>query len=473
MNHHRPEPAEENSMIDRGLIATVKTRRPTRTWTPLALGLVVALAAAARSDEKLGDERPDILFILSDDHHWADYGFMGHPTLRTPALDRLAREGTLFRRGYVPTSLCRPSLATMLTGRFPHEHGITGNDPGWPFARAAAAKAAPRATPSRQARDEVARRFAENPRLPEILARHGYATFQTGKWWEGAPSLGGFTGGMSHGDPARGGRHGDDGLAIGRTTMAPALDFIDRSVKAGQPWFLWYAPMLPHTPHDPPADLLARHLMSAPNPREARYRAMVERFDRSIGELLDHLDRRGRTAKTLVVYVTDNGWIQSADRDLYAPRSKRSPNEGGLRTPIILRQPGRVPVQDRTEPAGSIDLMPTLLAAAKAPVEQAEGTLGRLPGINLLDPAAVARPRALFGATFEHDIPDLARPVAGLLHRWVLDGDLKLIIPSARAGGAPELYDLRADPDESTDLAPFRPNDVARLRIRLDGWWKP
>src|SRR5678815_1031350 len=71
----------------------------------------------------------NIVLIISDDHGWTDYGFMNHPHVRTPNIDRLSREGLTLTRGYVPTSLCRPSLASIMTGLYPHQHRITGNDP--------------------------------------------------------------------------------------------------------------------------------------------------------------------------------------------------------------------------------------------------------------------------------------------------------------------------------------------------------
>ncbi|MCP4811550.1 MAG: sulfatase-like hydrolase/transferase, partial [Planctomycetaceae bacterium] len=74
-------------------------------------------------------DRPNIVYIISDDQAWTDYGFMGHPHIRTPNLDKLTRQSVVFERGYVPTALCRPSLATLATGHFAHRHGITGNDP--------------------------------------------------------------------------------------------------------------------------------------------------------------------------------------------------------------------------------------------------------------------------------------------------------------------------------------------------------
>ena len=75
------------------------------------------------------DPPPNIVLIISDDQAWTDYGFSGHPDIRTPNLDRLAAQSVLFRRGYVPTALCRPSLMTLVTGHYAHRHGLTGNDP--------------------------------------------------------------------------------------------------------------------------------------------------------------------------------------------------------------------------------------------------------------------------------------------------------------------------------------------------------
>src|SRR6476620_2587704 len=80
----------------------------------------------------LGAAPPNVVMIISDDHAWTDYGFMGHAQIKTPNLDRLARESLTFRRGYVPSSLCCPSLASLITGRYPHEHFVTSNDPPKP-----------------------------------------------------------------------------------------------------------------------------------------------------------------------------------------------------------------------------------------------------------------------------------------------------------------------------------------------------
>jgi len=429
-----------------------------------------------------GPPPTNLVLVVSDDQHWGDFGFMGHPHLRTPHLDRLARESLVYRHGYVPSSLCCPSLASLITGRFPHEHRIVGNDPPGSDGPA-------RNTPQgRQrfaaGREAMNRHLARWPTLPALLAPHGYRSLQTGKWWQGDYSRGGFTAGMTRGE-----RHGDDGLTIGRETLEPIETFIDASREAGAPFVVWYAPMLPHDPHDPPAELVDHYAGVAPSPHVARYWGNVERFDRTVGQLLDLLDARGLTESTLVVFVTDNGWIQSPDHPRYAPRSKRSPYDGGVRTPIMLRQPGRIAPGERDVPVSSLDILPTVLAATG--VAPPEG----LPGVDLLDPAAVAARPAVFGECFTHTLVDLDDPAASLLWRWVVRGRWKLVVPQRLAAddarlavegtaldddsrgwleaGSPRLFDLGTDSGENHDIAAEHPEIVDDLRATLDAWWMP
>ena len=281
------------------------------------------LAAALALSTVAVDRPPNVVLIISDDQAWGDFGFMGSEEIETPHLDALAAESRVFPRGSVPTALCRASLATIITGLYPHEHEITGNDP-----------------PEGVDRARMLAHIAAVDTLPELLGEAGYRSLQTGKWWEGECACGGFTEGMTHGDPTRGGRHGDVGLEIGRKTMAPITEFVDECAADGTPFFLWYAPFLPHTPHDPPERLLARTRGPGVPETIAKYRAMCTWFDETCGALLAHLDEAGVAGDTLVVFVVDNGWIQRPDRRGYAPRSKRSPYEAGVRTPILLRWPG-------------------------------------------------------------------------------------------------------------------------------------
>lgn len=425
----------------------------------LAVALFSCLAASRAAE---GPPPSNVILIISDDHAWTDYGFMGHPLVKTPHIDRLAKEGLVFPRGYVPSSLCCPSLASIITGRYPHEHKITGNDPRQPAGMARAKFYQSKIF--KDGREVMNANLAKHPLLPSLLAKQGYNSLQTGKWWQGNFQNGGFTHGMTHG-----GRHGDEGLDIGRKTMQPISDFIDESLKKKQPFFVWYAPLLPHDPHTPPDRLLAKYRDKVPSLHVARYLAMVEWFDETVGQLIKMLDDRGLTENTMIAYVADNGWIQSPDSPKYAPRSKQSPYDGGLRTPIILRQPGVIAARRDEHPVISIDLFPTILRAAG--IAPAQG----LPGIDLTDSTAVSQRREIFGECFHHDLADLHDPSANLRWRWMIQGDWKLILPhrTETEKPFPELYDLTKDPKETTNLANRETERLEAMSNALDQWWKP
>jgi arylsulfatase A-like enzyme len=104
-------------------------------------------------------------------------------------------------------------------------------------------------------REKLIAKMDGPPTIMKLLGEKGYVSHQSGKWWEGSPARGGFTKGMTRGFPEPGGRHGDDGLKIGREGMEPVFEFIDEAVAAEKPFFVWYAPFLPHTPHNPPQRL--------------------------------------------------------------------------------------------------------------------------------------------------------------------------------------------------------------------------
>jgi arylsulfatase A-like enzyme len=407
----------------------------------MCLGLTIPLAAA---------ETPNVVIILGDDQAWTDFGFMGHPDIRTPNIDRLAGESAAFVRGYVPSSLCRPSLATLITGRYPHEHKISGNDP-----------------PKGVDRKEMLRHMHCLPTLPKWLGDKGYLSFQSGKWWEGNYKEGGFTHGMTHGDPAKGGRHGDLGLKIGREGNQPVADFLDQT--AGKPFFLWYAPMLPHTPHNPPARLLAKYEKPGRPLTIAKYYAMCEWWDENVGEILAILDQRKLRDNTLVVFVTDNGWIQLPDANGFAPKSKRSPYDGGLRAPILVRWPSHVAPGRFETPVSSIDIAPTILKACGVTPPSS------LPGRDLIDIAkhgGQSDRTALFGEIFSHDVADIDHPAKSLQYRWTLsEGRWKLIVPADAS--SPELYDVLADPTETMNFAAKQPDIVRKLTESLDRWWTP
>ena len=408
---------------------------------------------------------PNVLLIISDDQAWGDYSFLGHPHIKTPHLDKLAGESLTYTRGYVAAPLCRPSLASIFTGKYAHAHGITGNDPRVPPGR----KGDRRNPELRQLYETIMTRISEEPGLAHLLGSAGYLSLQTGKWWEGDPKKrGGFSHAMTHGDPDRGGRHGDAGLRISRQGIKPINDFLAEARQKKKPFFIWHAPFLPHTPHNPPERLFKKYRAKSPSRFIARYWAMCEWFDETCGELLARIDEEGLRENTIVLYVTDNGWIQSADSGRYAVRSKRSPNEGGVRTPIMIRWP-RVIAQkfDETTLVSSIDLAPTILKACGLPVPAS------MPGIDLRDRAALIKRNAVFGASYAHDILDVTHPNLSLQTRYLVSGQWKLLAHRGSGTTAQklELYDIIADPAEKRDLAPQRPGELKRLSAALDAWW--
>lgn len=412
-------------------------------WTRIAPSLAAAEGGEGR--------KPSVVLIISDDQGFGDYGFMGHPIIQTPNLDKLAGESALFTRGYVTTALCCPSLSTMLTGMYPHQHGYSGNDP---------VKGGDRS--------QWIERFRKLPQLPALLGQAGYLSLHTGKYWQGDPSVSGFTDSM--GDT---GRHGGQALAIGRQTMQPIYDFIAKAQSQSKPFFVWYAPMVPHTPHTPPDRLLARYKDKAKDAAQAKYFAMCEWLDETCGELLKHIDDKGLRDNTMVIFLADNGWSQGVAG---FRGSKLTIWEQGVRQPIMIRWPGKVkPRRDQEHLASNIDLAPTILAAAGLAVP------ANMVGINLLDDKATAERKAIFLEDFAHNMAAPDAPEKTLEARAVVCGDWKLVVtqPSAKTAKTPAkpgetyLFNLKNDPREAENLAPAYPQKVQELTKLLNEWWDP
>jgi uncharacterized sulfatase len=373
---------------------------------------------------------------------------------------------------------------------YTHQHRVTGNDPSPLPANEANPKAKGKAkgkgkgpeSPAYAAlREKLIGNFYQHPAIPKLLADQGYLSHQSGKWWEGEPKRAGFTHAMTRGFPNPGGRHGDDGLKIGREGMEPVFEFIDHATAEKKPFFLWYAPFMPHTPHTPPDRLFQKYKAKGiESDHVARYYAMVEWFDETCGQLMDRIEQKGLTQNTLFVYVADNGWIQDPNSQGYAPRSKQSANEGGTRQPIMFSWPGVIQPGNRGEQlCSSIDIVPTALAAAGAQAPE------KLSGLNLLPILKSGEPTArkeCFGETFAHDVANIDKPEDTLLYRWVVDGKWKLLLTydgkldryassHPRTEKRPQLFDLLADPHEDNNLASKNPEIVQRLADKLQAWW--
>lgn len=446
-----------------------------RTLPALILFCCLALSPADAAP-------PNIVYLISDDHAWTDYGFMGHPQIETPNLDKLASRSAVFIRGYVPTALCRPALATFSSGMYTHQHRVSGNDPGPLTGEGKGKKGKGGESPGYAAlREKLISNMDRQPAIAKLLGQQGYVSLQTGKWWEGSPQRFGFTEAMTRGFPQPGGRHGDDGLKIGREGLQPVFDFVDKAVTEKKPFFVWYAPLMPHTPHTPPERLFQKYKAKGiESDSIARYYAMVEWFDETCGQLMDHIEKKGLLENTLFVYVADNGWIQKANGEGYAPRSKQSANEGGIRQPILFSWPGTIKPGKRGEQlCSSIDMLPTALAAAGSPIPETP------PGLNLLPILKSGEPtsrKECFGETFAHDVANIDKPEDTLLYRWVVEGKWKLLLTydgkldryassHPRTEIRPQLFNLLADPHEDHNLAATNPEVVARLAARLQDWW--
>lgn len=440
---------------------------------PVIALILLVLSACAPSPDAVG---PNIVLIISDDQSWTDYSFMGHEHIQTPRLDRLAEEGLTFTRGYTTAPLCRPALASIATGLFPHQHKVVGNDPVFD---AGSARTYGEEWMGIRARsnEPVVAAFAGLPTLADILGEAGYVSLQTGKWWEGDPTRSGFTRGMTHGDPDRGGRHGDEGLAIGREGLDEIFDFIQEAQTAKKPFFIWYAPFLPHAPHTPPDSLKEKYLPLAPSEAVASYWAMCEWFDFTCGQLVDHIEAVGLSENTLFVYVTDNGWIQDPDRpNRYAARSKRSPYEMGIRTPMMFRWKSVIsPEMDQENPVSSIDIATTILELCGIAPE------ADMQGINVLDKKALAERDAVFAEAYSHDFTTVDK---SLNFRILVKPPWKLILPDPvnrpdhpeyyppETAGRPQLFNLLDDPHERFNLAAENPDVVSALTREIEMWWK-
>lgn len=478
------------------------------TWlVTLVCAPLAKLAADDSSLTGIGFEHPNIVLIIADDQAWTDFGFMGNERVHTPHLDELAARSARFINGYVPSSVCRPSLVSLLTGLYPHQHGVHFNHgpPGNAGYNHMASVEEYKKTREREF--ELIRKQKTLPFMLKTEA--GYRCLQTGKFWEGHWRNGGFTKGMTvfeappqsqtfggtrklangrlvaHGN-------GDIGLQIGRVTMQPIFEFIEECSSSDTPWFVWYAPYLPHQPHNSPQRF---HKLARSRPgvkkHELSYFASIAHFDDTVGQLRQFLYDLDQIENTVFVFISDNGWRPSLapqknrpEEFAHTARSKRAPFDDGLRSPILICWNGKITPATWKCPVSSIDLMPTLLAIAG--IEQVRWP--RLPGLDLL-PICCGdlepdNNRSVFGEIYPGDASSLGNPSADIAYRWIRQANLKLIEPHIHSdhqepwGGHLEqtaLFDVGADPFEIRDLfgLPEHKSNVARLRAQLDNWWKP
>ena len=427
-----------------------------------ALSILISCGKETKKETEIGlvkaKNQPNIVFILSDDQSWTDYSFMGDENIETPRIDQFAKESLTFTRSYVPTPLCSPSLATIITGLYPKDHGILGNDKVYERVKGDRKI-------SRQNRSEaykpIISAFEKQTTLPDMLKEKGYLSFQTGKWWHGNHKVGGFDYGMTHGNPKKGGRHGDYGLEIGRKGLDTINSYVDLALKEKKPFFLWYAPFLPHRPHTPPARLYEKYKKKTDSEHLAKYWAMIEWFDETCGQLFDLIDDKGLTENTLFVYVCDNGWRQNPNKSGYMSDSKRAPYDMGIRTPIMYKWAGKIkPEMNKTTITSSIDMVPTVLdiLGIKKPTN--------LPGVSVLDEKALNERKGIFGEVYAHDFDTIEN---SMYYNMAIFPPYKIIVPDPvrKKDEVVQLFNIDKDPFEKNNIAEQNPEVVEKLKEKI------
>jgi arylsulfatase A-like enzyme len=428
----------------------------------------VSAQAASRSAHNAGGvpgrERPNVLFILSDDLGYGDLSCYGRPDYKTPVLDRLATQGLKFTSNYAAAPVCTPTRCGFITGRYPQrlavglEEPLTRNSPevGLPPGHAT---------------------------IGTQLSAAGYATALIGKWhlgWrpEFNPVRHGFdeffgmlSGAVDYFTTVGGGR-----LPKGGAPPAPdlwenetqversgyltdvltdrAIEYLSR--KRDKPFFLSLQYNAPHSPWEGPGDARLDHNDHGPGPMAAggspaAYAAIMQSLDSNVGRVLAALKRAGLERDTLVVFTSDNGGERYSYNWPFSG-AKFGLNEGGTRVPAIARWPGVTPTNAITDqPAITMDWTATILAVAGA----AQDSAYPLDGETLLPTLRGERgahERALFWRT--------RTSAAARIGQWKY----------VRDAAGEHLFDLAVDPGEKAEMKAKHADVLARLKSRYDDW---
>ncbi len=428
----------------------------------------------------LGSEKPNFLIIFTDDHGVGDVSAYRKADVQTPHIDSLAADGMLFTSMRANCTVCSPSRAALLTGRYADRVGVPG----------------------------VIRTQPENswgyfspkvPTLADKLKTQGYHTAIIGKWHLGLESpntpnergfdfFHGFLGDMmdSYTEHLR---HGENYLRRNTEVIQPTghatdlfsqwtVDYLqNRARKPEQPFFLYLAYNAPHFPIEPPADWLAKVKKRAPEMDEKRALnvAFVEHLDDRIGQVLAALKETGLDKTTVVVFSADNGGSLSHAQNNDPWRGgKQEHYDGGLRVPFIVRWPGQIAAQSRSEYAGLVfDLFPTFIELAGGKPQAELDAVSLVP--QLLGTATDTAPRDLYFVRREG-----GPAYGGKSYEAMIRGDWKLM--QNDPWSPLELYNLRTDPQETNNVAKKAPkvfkelSDSLRQHIQRGGqtpWQKP
>ncbi|MGJ8698231.1 MAG: sulfatase [Verrucomicrobiaceae bacterium] len=427
-------------------------------------------------------DKPNIVFLFVDDLGWGDFGPYGAEFYETPHIDQLAKDGMLFTNAYAACTVCSPSRAAVLTGRYPARTHLTDWITG-------------HVNPKAKLRIPDWKMKMDHSRvlLPEALRENGYATGFFGKWHlmpigqpdfdQHDPTHHGFdlnVGGREWGQPKGPGKYfspfdmpglddGKKGDFLTDKLTDASLNFIDTNASAKKPFLLYFSYYTLHGPVMAPPALVQKYKEKAKtfdNTKnehlEPRRAGMVEALDNSVGRIVAKLEEKGLSQNTIIVLTGDNGGNYDTTTG-GLKNFKGFSHEGGTREPFIAKWPAKIaPGTTCHEMVIGTDLYPTFLDAACVPMRPEE----HLDGLSIL-PLLTGKSKTLRRDTLYWHYPHYHRtkPYGAIRH-----GDWKLI--EFFENGDLELYNLKADQNETTNLATKNPEKAQALLKKLRDWRK-
>lgn len=360
----------------------------------LGMSLLHVVSCDQKADKESFPSRPNIIFIIADDMNWNDSGAYGHPDIRTPNIDRLAGNGIKFTNGFLTTSSCSPSRASLITGMYPHQ--TDAEQLHWPIP-------------------------ADKITFVEKLRDAGYWTAQAGKWHMGNAVMDRF-------DFLASGENFMESSEEGETPDLPADDNSGSHLwkhtlnqrPDNKPFFLWLAANDPHRPyqeniipepHSPGNAIIPPYMPDEPEVRKdfTFYYDEISRMDDYIGEIMMELERQGVLENTVVLFISDNG------RPF--PRDKTTMYDGGIKTPFILQWPAVVkPGTVSSSLVSAVDIAPTFLSLAG--IEPGETFAGEDFSPVLTDPENEIR-EYIFAQAHWHDHERMYRAVRDKRYKYI------------------------------------------------------
>ena len=474
----------------------------------LALSLLAVLILTGGFIEPTAgpkEGKPNILFILVDDLGWTDIGSFGSTFYETPTIDALTSKGVKFINAYAACPVCSPTRASIMTGKYPARMHTTD----WFGAPQ------PETVSKHWTRDKplLPAPYEENMPLSEVtlaetLKSNGYSTFFAGKWHLGEttefwPEKQGFDvnkGGYTAGSPKGKGyfspydnprlADGPPGENLTDRLASETISFINNhksGPRSASPFLAYLSFYSVHTPLQAPQDLVDKYTAKKQrlgledkwgqegDQKKVRlnqclpvYGAMVESMDKAVGKVLTALRENGIEQETIVIFMSDNGGLATAEgqptSNLPLRAGKGWLYEGGIREPMVIYWPGVTKAgQVSSQVVTSTDFYPTLLEMAGLPLLPSQHQDG-------MSIAPVLRGKTIIRGPIYWHYPHYGNQ-GGSPGSAVRDGDWKLI-EWFEDGRGLELYNLASDMGEQRNLAQTNPAKASELHQKLSSWRK-